>query len=430
MKQYKITAYYIVVLLVLIISACSKMDDYKAKFTAGGSIVYTGRMDSVKVSSGRNRVKITGLFTSDPNIVKYRVFWNSRQDSIEMPVKRTTGVDSAKVTISNLPEGLMSFEIRTYDAQGHSSVAVDTAANVYGDIYQAGITNRAIVDASMQNDGSALISWVDVNKDAGVQSMEIKYSDKFNKAHDTLITSALTGPTRGTFFTTSLPNFKAGNTISYSTTYLPNAMAIDKFSTAYQTHTVKADVTSIYLSNTGPSFQGVNFDGRFGKLGAPWVSNAGALNKSNGGGSYGGWAIDPIWDWWGTAGGINWETYGNTPVINGIIYQPTSLPLPAGNYMISFDEYSEIQTNSSVYCVVAAGGSGIPTLANLSTALGYRALYNGATINDNKPNLSDTRTFTFTLTTPQVVSIGFLGNMAAVPSGNYFVISKIQLFIN
>ena len=82
MKNTKIKGYHLCMLLLIILSSCSKIDGYKSIYTAGGQIVYPGKMDSVKVFSGKNRVKITGLFTSDPKIVKYRVFWNSRQDSI------------------------------------------------------------------------------------------------------------------------------------------------------------------------------------------------------------------------------------------------------------------------------------------------------------------------------------------------------------
>ncbi|MEO6523723.1 MAG: DUF4998 domain-containing protein [Mucilaginibacter sp.] len=415
MKQHQNIALYIIALMLLITGACTKIDAYKDKYLSNGSIVYPGRIDSVKIFSGRNRVKVTGLFTSDPKIVKYRIFWNSKRDSVEVPIKRTTGVDTAKVIINNLPEGLMSFEIRTYDAQGNISVPVDTAANVYGDLYQSSITNRPMLNAEMQPNGSALITWADVDKNSGIVNMEIKYVDKFSKSHDTVVTSALIG------LTTSLPNFQPGNGISYSTAYLPNPTAIDKFNVAYQTHSVKAEVTSIYLSNTGP-FQRATYDGRWGTLAAPWITNAAAKNKD--GGTNGGYSSD--------AGGvINWETWGNTPVTNGIVYQPTSSPLPVGNYIVSFDEYSEIQANSSVYCVAAAGGNGIPVLANLSTALGSVSLFNNAVVGTTSPNINDTRSFTFTLTTPQIVSIGFLGNIIGNGNpGSYFQVKNIKLFKN
>ncbi|WP_114938501.1 DUF4998 domain-containing protein [Mucilaginibacter endophyticus] len=414
MKLYKITSYYLLMLAAFIISSCTKMDDFKKKYEPNGPIIYPGKLDSVQVFSGRNRVLLTGLFTSDPKIVKYRVYWNSKQDSVDTPVKRTSGVDTAKLFIPNLPEGIMTFEIRTYDNEGHVSIPVTLAGNVYGSLYQSSLINRGIAKAELQTDGSALINWADVNADDGLLSMEIKYTDVSNKQHDTLITSVPTG------LSTSLPKFKAGGVISYRTAFKPNKTAIDTFYVDFQDHSVKADVTSIYLTNTGP-FQRDSFDGRWGTLAAPWITNAAAKNK---GGINGGYSSDG-------GGTINWETWNNTPVVNGIVYQATSSPLPAGNYIVSFDAYSEVQSNSSVYCIAAAGGNGIPVLANLSTSLGYVNLFNGANVGSTSPNSREVKTFTFTLASPQVVSIGFLGNIVGNGNpGSYFTVFNIKLFKN
>jgi len=408
-----------IAIITLLFAACSKMDDYKSKYMSGGSIVYTGKMDSAKIFSGRYRVKLSGLFTSDPNIVKYRVFTNSRQDSVEVAVKRTSGVDTVSVIIPNLEEGTQSFEIRTYDTDGNSSVPVYVSANVYGDNYQSSLVNRGVADASMQSNGSALITWADVSSDAGVQNMEVQFTDGNNITHDTVIASAATN------LTSSLPGIKLGSTFSYRTAYLPNPTAIDTFYTAYQTHSVKADVTKIYLSNYGPDFKGNVYDGRFGTMGAPWISNAGALNK--GGNTFGGYQHAS----WQSAGVITWETWNNTPVTDGKIYQVTSAPLSAGKYTVTFNYYSEVQQNSSVYAIAAAGKNGIPSLPDLSNALGYVAMYNGANVGATSPNATETKSFDFTITSPQVVSIGFLGNLAGNGNpGNYFEIRYIQLIQN
>jgi len=400
-KQYKINIFYIAALLVFIASACSKIGDYRSKYMSGGAIIYSGKMDSVKILSGRNRVMVTGLFTSDPNIVKYRVFWNGNKDSIEVPVKRTSGVDTAKVIINNLPEGLMSFEIRTYDAENHSSVPIDTAANVYGTLYQSSLVNRAITDASMQNNGSALISWADVNKEAGIQSMEIRYQDSNNVMHDTLIKSVLSDAT------TKLPIFKVGNAISYSTAYLPNATAIDTFYVPYQTHTVKADGTALYLGNTGP-FTRATFDGgRWGTLAAPWITSPEVINHSG----YGGYATD--------AGGVlvmesGWS--GSANIINGKIYQ--TVTLPPGNYIFSVDDYTEAL--DPVY-VVAAAGSTLPDVSNVIGALGYTKVTSSRYV-------SETIQFPFTVSQQQSVSLGFLATMT---SGNqYWRVAKVRLIKN
>lgn len=197
--------------------------------------------------------------------------------------------------------------------------------------------------------------------------------------------------------------------------------------------TATGNITPYFLANTGDTTNGGGFinkaspyDGRWGVLNAPWVSNAAALNKT--GGTIGGYGKES----WGIPPGyLCWETWGNTPVTDGIIYQPTSMPLPAGNYTVSFKYYAEVQTNSSVYAEVAAGGNGIPILANLSTALASVKCYNGTTIGSSTPNLTETKSLTFTLGTSQVVSIGFLGNLVgATTNGAYFRIAWIKLYKN
>lgn len=405
MRQYKITTYYIIVSLVLIISACSKMDDFRGTYMTGGAITYPGKLDSVMAFSGNGRVMITGLFTSDPKIVKYKVFWSSRQDSIEVPIQRTSGVDTANVIIPDLPEGLMNFEIRTYDAQGNISIPVNAAASVFGVLYQSSLINRGIVNAEIQNDGSALINWTDVSKDAGVINMQIQYTDNMDIMHDTVITSDLTG------LTTSLPGFKSGNAISYRTAYLPNATAIDTFYTAYEVHSVKANVTSLYLSNTGPFDRATYDGGRWGTLAAPWITSANVINHSG----FGGYASEP---WLNMGGFLVMESgWGGTAnITNGKIHQTTTLP--PGNYIFQVDLYTEAL--DPVY-IVAAAGTTLPDISDLSTALGYSTF-------PSARNTSATIQFSFTITQQQEVSFGFLATMV---SGNqYWRVPAVRLIKN
>lgn len=187
------------------------------------------------------------------------------------------------------------------------------------------------------------------------------------------------------------------------------------------------NITPYFLSNTGDTTKGGGFtntgalvSNRWGTLAAPWISNAAAKNKTG----VGGYSKD---------GGATlcWETWGNTPVVDGTIYQPTSMALPAGNYTFSFNYFAEVQTNSSVYGVVAAGGNGIPALADLATALASAKCFNGTAIGATTPNKTETISIPFTLATSQVVSIGFLGNLAgAATQGAYFKVAWIKLVKN
>lgn len=195
--------------------------------------------------------------------------------------------------------------------------------------------------------------------------------------------------------------------------------------------TSSGNITPYFLANTGDTTNGGGItnsaydSSRWGVLGAPWVENAAALNKSNG--TIGGWSKDG-------GGVICWETWSNTPVKDGIIYQPTSMPLPVGDYTITFKYYSEIQQNSSVYLEVATGNAGIPVLANISSALASVELANPAVVGTTAPNITETKSLNFSLSTSQIVSIGFLGNLTwgngSANPGNYFTVQWIKLIKN
>ncbi|MCF3111773.1 DUF5013 domain-containing protein [Niabella sp. CC-SYL272] len=394
-----------------LVCSCTKWDDFK-KYIKDGELLYTGKMDSVKIYSGKNRVRLYGLLKSDPKLSKIAISWNNGADSVVYDyAKQYAGIDTFVRTFP-VNEGVKSFRILTYDAEGNKSVDVFGIGTSYGESFRKRISDRPVTSLTY-SDGGTTINWDVIDLSTGPQYAEVQYED--NGAIKTVkapITDA----------TTLLPGVKLVPPLYYRTVFRPDTTCIDTFATAMQPHNVIADVTRLYLSNTGPGFARNTFDGRWGTLAAPWITNAAAKNK---GGVNGGYTSDSRW---GYSGLICWETWGNTPVVEGKIYQPTSAPLPAGTYILSFQYYSEVQSNSTVHCIVAAGGSGIPSLPDLSTALGSVALYNGVPVGATAPSIDETRSVQFTLTTPQVVSVGFLGNIVGNGNpGSYLVIRNLSL---
>ena len=409
--KYKV---YVVLLLgaILSIGSCTGADEY-LKFTEGGAISYTGKMESLKVLSGRNRVKVEGLIISDPKVTEMRVYWNNKKDSVVVPIIRTSGVDAVSTIIENLPENIYNFEVKTFDAKGNASVPQSVNAQTYGERYQASLTDRKIISSKLSSNLSLPIDFATMDLNTGAYATEIVYTDKFD------VERTVTVPVATSKIV--IADYKKGSQFKQRSLFLPNKACIDIFYTDFVAKVPQINITPDFLANYGPGFTKSIVSGRWGVLAAPWVTNAAAKNKS---GTYGGYTTDQA-D--GVVGNICWETYGNTPITNGIIYQPTSMPLSVGSYTITFKVFSEIQTNSSVYCVVAAGGNGIPVLANLSTAIASVALPNPAVVGTNNPKATETKTLTFNITTPQVVSIGFLGNLTA---NNYFWVSYIELVKN
>lgn len=234
MKKYCLYLFTIAAL-----AGCSKMDDYK-KFQQSGEISYPGIMDSVKVFAGKNRVKVTGLFTSDPKITKYRLFWNSRQDSLEVPVIRKGYIDSASAIISNLREGAISIEIRTYDAKNNISIPVFAVGNVYGAQYEDGVNNRSATSTYVTSEGLG-IDWAAAP--SGSVATTLRYTATDGGAKTVVVKNADES--------TVLPGYRYGTKITVTSAYLPEPNAIDTFHAAKADTLIKENALSSWYVSSG-----------------------------------------------------------------------------------------------------------------------------------------------------------------------------------
>jgi hypothetical protein len=401
MKQYKAVYNYILVLLVVMICACTKFDDFKDKYAKGGPLSYPGIMDSVEVFSGNYRVQIMGLLISDPKIVEYRVFWNSKNDSIVVPVIRTSGVDTALVIVPDLPEGTMSFEIRTYDVYGNVSIPIRFASDVYGELYRSGLLQRTVKSTQILTGDILEIQWADVNYTEGIiADINIKYTNNQDVLKDTTVMS------QEKDMVTMLPDYKAGTAISYRTGYIPTPTAIDVFYTVFKTLGIKHDVTSIYLKNYMQPFANTPESDAAGRWRTPadWSVTIPVLNQ----GGFGGWVED---EGTGLAMQSGW---GTDPITDGKMFQ--TMTLPAGNYTFKVNSVSTYTLVGPVY-IVAAAGNTLPDAADLaSQSLGYGML-------TDAPEAK----FDFTLTAPSEISIGFVATMSS-PDGEFWMLTGVQLF--
>jgi len=204
-------------------SSCSKIDDYRGMFQGDKEISYPGILDSAKVLAGNKRVMVYGLFTSDPKIVKYQVFWNGKQNMVEKTITRTSGVDEVKLIIDNLTEGGINFEIRTFDNKGNISIPVNISGTVFGDNYASAIVNRVFNPATTLYNATTkilTIDWQGIDPSASVTKVE--YTDINGQAASVLVTDPSATVTR-------INDYKTGTDIFYQTTYLPQKGAIDTF---------------------------------------------------------------------------------------------------------------------------------------------------------------------------------------------------------
>ena len=390
LRNILITA-FATILMVLVYSCSNNADDY-LKFTEGGAISYTGKIDSLKILPGRDRIKIEGLIISDPKVSELRIYWNTKKDSVVIPINRTSGVDEISSVVENLPENIYNFEVKTFDAKGNGSISQYITAQTYGTRYQASLTDRKIVTSKLSSNFSLTIDFASMDLTTGAFATEIVYTDGLDVQH------TITVPVTQNQLV--IPNYKAGSKFKQRSLFLPVKTSIDTFYTDFVSKEPQViDLTYLIKNNKRP-FVAASFSGRWGTL-ADWTTNDACKNH----GGYGG--ID-----FGCCGNppatINLESGWGAPVItNGKIYQ--TITLEAGTYIFSAPMLasgsginSGYTLSDYVYLAVAKGtilpDSSGGTLETNPATLGFKRIVNSMN--------SESAVITFTIAQSEQITLG------------------------
>lgn len=393
------TALYLAMAMVISLGSCSKWDEFKG-YIEDGEITYVGKLDSVSVFSGDERVKLVGLLKPDPKINEVRVFWNDMKDSIAFELGESARNAGVFEQIISVDEGVISFEVITYDYLGNRSVTVPVVGRAYGPRYSNGLNNR-LVSSAVFDDGVARIDWAEMDLSAGPFATEVKYvaADGEEKVRRVLLDE----------MQTILEDIGSSKYFSYRTLFLPTETSIDTFETAFVNVGVARDVTAEYLKNTKQPIEASSSAGRWG-IPKDWVTNEAVKNYSEGGQKYGGV------DFWGPylAMEAGWSGDNMATIANGKIYQ--TVLLPAGDYTVEMD-IPDCTAGGDFY-TVAAQGTLIPDTENIGASLGFL-----------KTNSPGTHKLNFSLDGETQVSIGFVGNLAnkGPGDGTFWRITGVRL---
>lgn len=201
--------------------ACSGMDEYKNLYLKDGIKSYTGKIDSVKVYSGHERVMIEGLLMSDPKVTGCMIYWNSKTDSMNVPVIRTDNVDTLRQII-NLPENLYNFEIYTYDQYGNHSVPVYATGDSYGANFMSQLINRPLKETPIAVENGLTIRFLPVDQTLGPVHTIVSYINLEGKKD-----TAHVATNQECYL---IENYKKGTEFTYITQYVPDTLCIDTFS--------------------------------------------------------------------------------------------------------------------------------------------------------------------------------------------------------
>lgn len=407
-KNMKVHVYNLVkwpiigIFAIMIATSCSKWDDFK-EYIADGEIVYVGRLDSVKILSGNERVQVKALLKPDPNISQVRVFWNDMADSM---VFNVDGVTQERTFDQMIPmaEGIVSLMFFTYDSEGNKSVGVSAVGRAYGPRYQNGLSNRLIENAEIDN-GVATIHWADMDRGAGPFATEVKYMT--DGGTEKVIRVPLDNEE------TQLNDLaETAKSVAYRTLFLPQSNSIDTFYTDYTGVGLAKDVTEEYLKNTKVPVVTSSRTDRWG-IPADWITNTAVRNFRDGSGTYFG-GVDY---WFGgpfLAMEAGWSADNMASINNGKIYQ--RVILPAGSYTFEMD-IPDCTAGGDFY-TVATVEAAVPDIENIASSLGFV-----------KTNTIGTHALTFLLEEETEVAIGFVGNLPNKGSGDgtFWRITAVRL---
>ncbi|RFS26810.1 hypothetical protein DVR12_03220 [Chitinophaga silvatica] len=253
--------YHLYILLLVGLLACSKMNDTYKDFIKNGEIVYAGSVDSVKSWPGNNRLQLSWLL-KDPTVTRGKIYWNNKNDSMDLEFKRQYEIDSFKVILSPMKEGVYSFDIYTYDGKGNKSIKVSKTGQVYGERYISSLLPRPIRSALYLN-GTLTITWG--TPDTQVSGTEVKFKDRGG------IEQLLTIPAEANTTTITQYEYKDDNPIAYTTIYKPDSNAIDEFKTDFEEIVVKGP--PLEYAKTGWTATASDFDEPSGRGPANAIDN-------------------------------------------------------------------------------------------------------------------------------------------------------------
>jgi hypothetical protein len=213
------------IILLLFLAGCGPMDETYREFWDDGVIVYPAKADSVETYPGDNRIVLSWQLRGDPSIVRAKIYWNNRTDSLDTPVTLSgTLVEKIDVQLSNLSEASYAFDIYMFDGKGNRSVPVSTTGRVYGDVYRKSLLVRYITGAEY-GAGKMTITWGN-RVDATSVGTEIVYASTDGSQHSIFEVPDAVSTVISDF------DYNAGNTFAVRSVYLPVPEAIDTFYSA------------------------------------------------------------------------------------------------------------------------------------------------------------------------------------------------------
>ncbi|MBE8714067.1 DUF4998 domain-containing protein [Sphingobacterium hungaricum] len=210
----------LLMLTVMLVASCTAIDHHYRDYLENAEKIYPGRADSISFKPGHNRAAIRALISTDSRVVKMRISWGADK-SFEANISSEDIANYKEVIIPNIDEGIYTFEIRTFDAQGSQSMRSEIFGRVYGANYSANLNNRILNNVSRDANNQIVLNWFAESADSTLLGTVVSYLTVAGDSAQVF--------TNANINETPIPNFKEGSTLKYRTQYRPSSLAIDTF---------------------------------------------------------------------------------------------------------------------------------------------------------------------------------------------------------
>lgn len=209
--------------LAQVLFACKQQDEMFRQYVQENGIVYPAKANKAIAMTGLMSVNIKWENTTR-TVTSARIWWNNYEDSVIVNI--TPEIDTVRQNIE-LPEGIYTFIIRTFDKDENISVPVEVVGKSIGERFISDFFNRQILNYGSYGGANLTINWDEADVVKGAVYCELFYKDINN------IEKTIRIPVTETI--TVIEDYKPDTPFKYCTFYKPepkNPLLI--FSTPYE----------------------------------------------------------------------------------------------------------------------------------------------------------------------------------------------------
>jgi hypothetical protein len=216
--------------------ACKQQDEMYSQYVVEGGRVYPHKAENATVAPGIGRVEISWPNTTR-TVTSACIYWNTGRDT-SVCVDVTAQTDTVRRNIE-LPEGLYSFTIKTFDKDGNVSVPVEIIGRSMGDNYLSGFLNRMTTGYKTRGGAHLVIEWDAADLSRGALYCDVVYTATDNSEKTVRAPAGESA--------TEIEDHKPGSAFKYNTTYRPDPQYPLEITTGYR------EITGVYvlLDNKG-----------------------------------------------------------------------------------------------------------------------------------------------------------------------------------